>query len=240
MDTISYVVLTRQTGLRNELQVVANNIANMSTTGYRAEGVVFAEMVEALPAEGGSVAMTEARVRYTNALPGALTRTGGTFDMGIQGDGFFQIETPDGPRLSRNGAFATNAESELVTLDGYPVLDASGARVFIPPDAGQVSIASDGTVSADGNAVAQVGVMTVADPASLERTDGVMFRSDEAFVPVENPTVMQGFLEESNVNPVVEITRMIEVQRAYELGQKLLEKDDERIRTVIRTLGAPG
>ena len=108
------------------------------------------------------------------------------------------------------------------------------------PDAGQVSIASDGTVSADGNAVAQVGVMTVADPASLERTDGVMFRSDEAFVPVENPTVMQGFLEESNVNPVVEITRMIEVQRAYELGQKLLEKDDERIRTVIRTLGAPG
>ena len=129
MDTISYVVLTRQTGLRNELQVVANNIANMSTTGYRAEGVVFAEMVEALPAEGGSVAMTEARVRYTNALPGALTRTGGTFDMGIQGDGFFQIETPDGPRLSRNGAFATNAESELVTLDGYPVLDASGARV---------------------------------------------------------------------------------------------------------------
>ena len=238
MDTISYVALTRQTGLLNELQVVANNLANMSTTGFRAEGVVFAEMVEALPAEGGSIAMTEARVRYTNALQGALERTGGTLDLGIQGDGFFQIETPDGNKLSRNGAFATNAESELVTMDGYPVLDASGARIFVPPDAANISIASDGTLSADGNAVAQVGLLTVDDFSSLTRSDGVMFVPDGPVRVAEGAVVMQGFLEQSNVNPVVEITRMIEVQRAYELGQRLLEKDDERIRTVVRTLGA--
>lgn len=237
MDTISYVALTRQTGLMNEMQVVANNLANMSTTGYRAEGVVFAEMVQRLPAEGGSVAMTATRGGYTEGVQGRLVRTGGTFDIGIQGDGFFQIETPSGNRLSRGGSFTPDQNNELVTMDGYPVLDAGGARVFIPPDARNVTIASDGTVDVNGLAVAQIGLFNVADPDLLNRTDGVMFVPDEALLPVENPVMMQGFLEQSNVDPIAEITRMIEVQRAFELGQKLLDKDDERIRNVLRTLG---
>lgn len=238
MENATYVTLTRQSGLLKELQVVANNIANASTTGYRAEGVVFAEMVRALPTEGGAVAMTDARVRYTAAINGVLTKTNGTFDLGIQGEGFFLIETPTGERLTRRGAFTVSPENELITLDGDRVLDAGGAPLFVPPDAAQVNIGADGTMSADGRPVAQIGLFTVQDPADLVRKDGTTFIADAPLLPADGATVSQGFLEGSNVNPVVEITRMIEVQRAYELGQKLLDGEDERVRAVVRSLGA--
>lgn len=239
MDTISYVALTRQSGLLKEMQMVANNLANMSTTGYRAEGVVFAEMVTALPAEGGSIAMTSARVRYTSEAQGALQQTGGKFDLGIQGEGFFQIQTPAGIALTRAGAFTPNEENDLVTMDGHPVLDVAGGTIFIPPDARSISVGTDGTLTVDGQIMTQIGVVSIRDEDDLTRDASGTFMADEAFQPVENPKVMQGFLEQSNVDPVREITRMIEVQRAYELGQKLLDRDDERIRQVIRTIGAP-
>lgn len=222
------------------MQVVANNLANMSTAGYRAEGVVFAEMVERLPTEGGSVAMTATRGRFTEPEQGSLRQTGGTYDLSIQGDGYFQIETPEGIRLTRNGAFTTNENSELVTMDGYPVLDASGGILFIPNDAKQITFGRDGTLAADDRPVGQVGVMTVADEGMLRRANGVQFVAEGGVQPLENPVVTQGYIEQSNVNPVVELTRMIEVQRAYESAQKLLQSDDERIKEVVRTLGAAG
>lgn len=238
MDNAGYVTLTRQSGLRKELQVTANNIANMSTTGYRAEGVIFAEMLKASETEGGSISMTDARVRYTNLLEGSMAPTKGTFDLGIQGDGFFQVETPNGVRLTRNGAFSKNDQNELVTFDGYRVLDAGGAPIFIPIDRLGIKISPDGTLSSEEGPISVIGIVTVEDKDTLLREDGVFFRADDGVVPAFNARVRQGFLESSNVDPVMQITRMIEVQRAYELGQKFLDKEDERIRGVIRTLGA--
>ncbi len=238
MDNANYVVLTRQSGLRKELQITANNIANASTTGYRSEGVVFAEMVEAANTEGGSISMTDARVRFTSNLPGAVSKTGGAFDVAIQGDGFFQVETPAGIRLTRNGAFTPNAENELVTFDGFRVLDSGGAPIFIPPDQPGLAIASDGTMSTAEGPIAQIGVVAPADLSKLEREDGVFFRAPDGAIQVDTPQVLQGFIEGSNVNPVEQIARLIQVQRAYEAGQKLLEREDERIRGVVRTLGA--
>lgn len=237
MDTSGYIALTRQSGLLKELQSVANNIANISTTGFRREGVVFAEAVQALDAEGGGVSMATARVRYTDALSGNLTKTGGTFDLAIDGPGFFMVETLMGDRLTRAGSFTPNAEGELVTMSGYRVLDAGGAPVFIPPNAGAVGIAEDGTVSAGGKPLAQIGIFEVENPQMLLREDGVMFLSNEEAIPAENSRLKQGFIEGSNVDAVTEMARLIEVQRAYELGQNLLDSEDERIRTSIRTLG---
>jgi len=237
VDTSGYIALTRQSGLLKELQSVANNIANISTTGFRREGVVFAEAVQALDAEGGGVSMATARVRYTDALSGNLTKTGGTFDLAIDGPGFFMVETPMGDRLTRAGSFTPNAEGELVTMSGYRVLDAGGAPVFIPPNAGAVGIAEDGTVSASGKPLAQIGIFEVENPQMLLREDGVMFLFQEDAIPAENSRVKQGFIEGSNVDAVTEMARLIEVQRAYELGQNLLDSEDERIRTSIRTLG---
>lgn len=114
MDLPGYVALTRATGLLKTMQAVANNIANVSTTGFRREGVLFAEMVEALPAEGGSVAMTAARGRVTSQEQGALVETGGALDMAIEGEGYFTVLTPEGERLTRAGAFARSPDGEIV------------------------------------------------------------------------------------------------------------------------------
>mgnify|MGYP000976845433 FL=1 len=237
MDLAGYVALTRQSGLLKELQTVANNIANVSTTGFRREGVVFAEMVEALPAEGGSVAMTAARARYTDDLQGALVQTGGTLDMAIEGEGFFTDLTPQGERLTRAGAFSRNADGEVVDASGHQLLDESGGAIAIPFEARAVSIAADGTLSVDGAPAARVGIVAVEDQTRLFREGGVLFRAEGGTIPLEDGRVVQGFLEQSNVNPVAEMARMIMVQRAYEYGQKLMDQEDARIRLVVRTLG---
>jgi flagellar basal-body rod protein FlgF len=240
MDLAGYVALTRQTGLARELQSVANNVANLSTTGYRREGVIFAEEVRALPIEGGSVAMTAARARYTDTLQGSLQETGGALDLAVEGDGYFTVMTQGGERLTRAGAFTRNAEGVVVSMDGHPLLDEGGGEITIPFEARAIAVAADGTVSVDGAPAAKIGLGDVADQTQLFREAGVLFRAGAGTIPVEDGRVLQGFLEQSNVNPVAEMARMVEVQRAYEYGQKLIDQEDERIRLVVRTLGQQG
>ena len=237
MDNAGYTTLTRQAGLMREMQTVANNLANLSTTGFRKEGVIFAEHVKALDGEQDSLSMATGNVRLTMQQQGTLTQTNGTFDFAIEGEGFFMIETPDGEKLTRAGSFTPNGEGELVTSDGYRLLDGGGSPIFIPPDAASISVSADGTLSADGLPQTQISLFVPADPTDLTRQNGVRFQVDGEVVPVENSKILQGFVEDSNVNPVIEIARMIEVQRAYELGQSFMDKEDERIRGVLTTLG---
>lgn len=235
MDAAGYTTLTRQSGLMREMAAVANNIANSSTAGFRREGVVFSEYLQRLDA-GPSLSMAFANGRHVDLGQATLNQTGGTFDFAIQGQGFFLIETPQGERLTRSGSFTPSAEGELVTHDGDRLLDAGGAPIFVPPDARSVALSRDGTLSADGVPLAQVGLWQPSDPLSLRHKSGTMF-SAETLEPYENGQVFQGMLEDSNVEPVSEITRMITVQRAYELGQKFLDAEDDRVRGVIQTLG---
>lgn len=234
MDAAGYTTLSRQSGLMREMQVVANNIANISTSGFRREGTVFAEHVYRMD-EGPSLSMPHATGRAVDLSQAGPSMTGGAFDFAIQGEGFFLIETPQGNRLTRAGSFTPNEAGELVTPDGNRLLDAGGAPIFVPPGSA-VSMAEDGTLSAGGTPLAQVGLWRPADPLSLRHQSGTLFEAGE-LEPVEDGRVFQGFLEESNVNPVSEIARMIEVQRAYELGQKFLDAEDSRARGVIETLG---
>jgi len=238
MDNAGYTTLTRQSGLMREMQTVANNLANMSTNGYRREGLIFAEHVKRLEGENGNLSMATANVRNTSLMQGALTQTAGTFDFAIEGPGFFLIETPAGERLTRAGSFTPSPEGELVTPEGHRLLDSGGSPIFVPPDALGISLAADGTLSAGEAPLAQIGLYLPADPNQMRRENGVRFASDAGFDPVEGSAILQGFIESSNVDPVAEITRMIEVQRAYELGQGFMDKEDERIRSVMRTLGS--
>jgi flagellar basal-body rod protein FlgF len=234
MDNTGYTTLTRQTGLMREMRVVANNIANTATTGFRQEGLIFAEHVKRVD-RGPSLSMATADVRNTSMLQGGFARTNGRFDLAIEGDGFFLVETPRGERLTRAGNFTPNGEGILVTADGFSVLDAGGAPIFVPPDAGDLSVAADGTISSDGRPLGQIGLFRPTDPLGLLREDGVMFRADAGVEPVEEARILQGMLEASNVDPIGQIARMIEVQRAYELGQKFLEAEDERVRNAVKT-----
>ncbi|QYK41579.1 MAG: flagellar hook-basal body complex protein [Paracoccaceae bacterium] len=235
MDAAVYATLTRQSGLMREMQIVANNIANQSTAGFRREGTVFAEHVARLD-DGPSLSMAHATARHVDLTQGGLTQTGGAFDLAIQGDGFFLVETPQGQRLTRAGAFSPDAQGELVTADGYRLLDIGAAPVFLPPDAGPVGIAADGTVSAGGQPLARIGLWAPSDPVALRHQSGLLFDGG-VLQPVDGAAILQGFLEDANVNPVAEIARMIAVQRAYELGQAFLDNEDRRVRAVTQTLG---
>ena len=235
MDNASYTTLTRQSGLANEMRIVANNIANAATTGFRQEGLIFSEYVQALDG-GSSLSMAQGNVRNTSFVQGGLAQTGGTFDFAIEGDGFFLVQTPSGERLTRAGAFSPNADGDLVTYDGYRVLDAGGAPVFVPPGASDLGVASDGTLSSGGTPIGQIGLVRPIDAQAMVREDGVMFRADAGYEPSDNARVLQGFVENSNVDAISQITRMIEVQRAYELGASFLESEDERVRQAVKAL----
>lgn len=183
------------------------------------------------------MSMARANAHVTSFQQGAMTRTGGTFDLGVNGDGFFQLETPAGMRLTRAGAFSPNAAGELVSPEGFNLLDVGGSPIFAPLDADQISISADGTLSADGNPLAQIGLVVPANRDSLVREDGVKFKTESELLPADYATVSQGFLESSNVEAVQQIARMIEVQRSYEMGQSFLEKEDERLRSIMTLVG---
>ena len=237
MGNAIYAALSRQSGLMSEMSVVANNIANLATDGYRREGVTFTEHVARTGRGGGAIAMARAGAHYVDLSPGAFVETGGRFDFAIEGPGFFLVEGPEGPLLTRAGSFRGNAAGELVTAGGRRLLDAAGAAVFVPPDAREVGLGGDGTLTADGRPLARLGVFRPADPADLQRRGGAAFEAPGGVDPQPEGRILQGFVESSNTDPVAEIARMIEVQRAYELGRGFLEREDRRLATLIRTLG---
>jgi len=232
VDNSGYITLTRQSGLMREMQVVANNIANAATAGFRQEGVIFSEYVVGIQG-GASLSMAQGNVRNTSFEQGNLTQTGATFDFAIEGDGFFLIETPDGERLTRAGSFTPNGEGDLVTPDGLRVLDAGGAPVFVPPDVRSLAVAPDGTISADGAFIGQIGLVTPTNPTSMTRQTGVLFSAEDGYEASETARMMQGFIEASNVDPIGQLARMIEIQRAYEMGQSFLDSEDERVRRAM-------
>lgn len=236
MDNAIYAALTRQSGLMKEMRVVANNIANANTTGYRREGVVFSEHMTALDRHGDTLSMAHARGRLVDLKQGVLNQTNGTFDLAIEGEGFFMVETPEGNRLTRAGAFIPSAEGELMTADGNRLLDEGQAPVTVPAGASNIAVGADGTVSANGLPFAKVGLFAGPEHDDLRYQGGTLFQIDGDPEPANSARVRQGFLEESNVDSIAEISRMIEVQRAYELGQSFLDREDQRIRNVITSM----
>lgn len=237
MDNSLYTTLNRQTGLMAEMRVIANNIANAATTGFRAEGLMFAEHVTDLGPGVPSLSMASPEARIVSGAQGGLTQTGGTYDLAIEGEGYFLIETPNGNRLTRAGSFTPSAEGQLLTSDGMRLLDLGGAPVAVPPGASRIAIGRDGTLAADGSPVAQIGLWQPAGATGLVADGATRFEAPDGVEPITDGKIFQGFLEESNVNPVSEIARMIEVQRAYELGQGFLDNEDRRIRSVIEAMG---
>jgi len=237
MDNPLYVTLARLTSLQRQMDVVANNIANTSTAGFKREGTVFAEVVEPLAEEGGSLSMSSDAATYTDLGAGVMAETGDPLTVAVLGDGMLAVDRGGETLYTRDGRFALSPDGELVLLaTGEPVLDAGGAPIQVPPDAAQIAIAKDGTVSADGLLLGRIGLYAVATDG-LERVGSGLFRAAEAPLPAEQPRFAQGFIEQSNVNPVIELVRMIEIQRAYERGHALLQAEDDRINQVTDVVG---
>lgn len=236
MDNAGYVSLSRQSGLIRELDTIANNIANASTGGFRRENVIFDDYMKQLEAGGDALSVATASRHFIDFSAGEIKASDSPLDFAIDGDGFFLVETPNGPRLTRSGSFTLNGNGEIVTGTGQRVLDESGGALLIPPEASKISVAADGSITADGQSVGRIGVVR-ADQETLVREGDNMFRAEVGYTPSPAAKVRQGAIETSNVNPITEIAHLIEVQRAYEMGQKFLDTDDQRIERAVRELG---
>lgn len=242
MDNSIYVGLTRQMALRREMDIIANNIANLDTTGFKVESL----MHKTDPAAPAVTLDGPKPVKFTNADlvardfgQGALSLTGAPLDMAIEGQGFFQLQGPGGPLFTRDGRFTTDPNGRLVNQAGLPVMDESGGEIQIDGEKGQVTIGADGTMSQGNERIGKVGIFSFADNAALEKAGDNTFRnsSNLAAAPATLSKLRQGHLEGSNVKPVLEITRMVEVSRAYESAAKMIDSETDLSRRSIERLG---
>ena len=232
MDNTSYVALSRQLALERQMAVVAGNIANMNTHGFKSEHLLFEQVLERVGA-ADRVAFVQDVGLIRDLGPGALETSGNPLDLAINGEGYFTVETPAGPRFTRAGHFSLDGNGALVTSGGHHLLDAGGAAIRVPPGSGEISIGRDGTISTTDGIVARIGLVRFADDTRLGREGDSLLTTDQAPEPVPDPEIAQGRLERSNVQPILEMTRMMETVRAFQNTQRLLETHHEMVRRVI-------
>lgn len=232
MDNTSYVALSRQMTLERQMTIVAGNIANMNTHGYKTEHLMFETVLERA-GQPGRVAFVQDVGLIRDLGPGALETTGNPLDLAINGDGYFTVETAAGPRYTRGGHFTVDTGGQLVTSAGDPVLDAGGAPIQLPIDDPAISIARDGTVSNADGIIGRIGIVSFADETRLVRDGGGLLSTEQPAEPVAAPDISQGRLERSNVQPILEMTRMMETVRAFQNTQQLLETHHEMVRRVV-------
>ncbi len=234
----SVALLARQSGLLKTTQIIANNIANASTAGFKAEGTIFSEYVAAAGADNPSLSMGHLVAHSTDFSAGSMKKTDGVFDLAINGQGFFKVNTPQGPMLTKAGAFRLDAEGLLVDAIGNNVVDEGGSAVQIPPDAVTVAVAIDGTISVDGELFGNIGVFE--PQGDMDRVGNNYWVSLDGDQPVEFPSVLQGFLEQSNVSPVAEMANLIMAQRLFDAGQTVTEQEHERLTSLINAIRQQG
>jgi flagellar basal-body rod protein FlgF len=239
MESLESIALSRMSTMTRQIDIIANNIANASTTGYKAARMFFSEYLQ----EAG-----QDELSYDH---GSLQFTNNALDVAIDGEGFFVVNNGEGERYTRNGHFrvdeqrqivatedssyAETVERRLVTSDGYPVLGEQLTPIVIP-NADKVEISPEGLIKVNGTVVEKLQVVTFDNPQLLAQAEAGVFKTDETPIPVEQPKIIQGALESSNVQPIVELTQMIEVMRSFQASQKLIQDDDEAKRKAIRTI----
>lgn len=242
MENSLYVGLSRQMVLRQEMDIIANNIANSDTTGFKVESLMASTDARA-PAFGmgsaGAIRFVTADGVARDFGQGGLNRTDAPLDVAIQGQGFFRIRTAQGDRFTRDGRFRADDAGRLVTEQGDGVLDEGGGEIVIDPLKGPVTIAEDGTMSQGTERIGKLGVATFDDLSGLEKTGSNLYRNTSNLQPrpAAGARVRQGMLEGSNVQPVLEITRMIEVSRAYERIAKMMDSQGDLSQTAMQRLG---
>ncbi|MEM6410081.1 MAG: flagellar basal-body rod protein FlgF [Pseudomonadota bacterium] len=231
MSEALIAALGRQHSLERELAVVSNNIANANTVGFKADRAIFAEYLNPAGIDQPSLSLGALGAHDFDLSAGSLNVTGGPFDLAIQGEGFFEVETPLGNRVTRAGNFQLSSEGVLIDANGNSVLSSGGGPITIPGQASDIRITAEGSVLADGVEVERISI--VVPGGDIRRDTSTYFISDEPTVPAFTGRVLQGALEQSNVSTVTEIARLIEVQRAYEAGQSMLQREDDRLTQLI-------
>ncbi|MDB5622311.1 MAG: flgF [Devosia sp.] len=241
IENAQLISLSRQIALQRQMNVVANNMANINTTGFKAENILFEQYRMPVArdrdfmAGDQSLSFVQDWATMHDLAPGALVQTGNELDLALNGDGFFAVQTPGGDRWTRSGAFAIDNTGRLVDLNGNPVLGDGGPIQFGPDETG-IAISADGSISSSAGPKGRLRLVEFANAQELTR-DGANLFSGGTPVPATGTRVMQGFTERSNVSGVSEMAEMIRVTRAYESIASLTQKQDELRRSAIQRLG---
>ena len=235
MQNATYISLSSQTALQRQMDVVANNLANLSTPGYKAEEMLFAQYLTHTRGTG-TMAFVEDAGTARDLRQGPISKTGNPLDLALQGPGYFSVETPLGTRYTRAGHFQLDAQNQLVTSQGYPVLADGGQPVALPPNINAITVGTDGTISvsqagtSSQAAVAKLQVVTFAAPQLVTPAANGLYVTDQTpdSATTATTSVQQGMIEESNVQPVVELTRLLAVSRTSGSVKDLTDEESQR------------
>ena len=242
MESTSIIALSSQAALRRQMDIVAHNIANMNTTAFKGEKMMFIEHV--VKSRGGERILGD-QVTYVRDIAtvrdvaeGSVIKTGNPLDLAIRGQGYFVVETEGGERYTRNGRFQLDDTGQLVNNEGFPVLSEGGQPFFLSPEDNEITISRDGTISTENGELGRFRVVGFENDQELEALADGLYTTAADPDDVERPEVVQGMLEGSNVNAIIELTRMIEVHRAYEGVKHLMDREDDRLQKVSREIAA--
>lgn len=238
MQTGLYVGISAQMALEKRMNTLADNVANSNTVGFRSTEVKFNEVLgNTRPAK---VSFASEGKEFLNTNNGGLTQTGNELDFAIKGNAYFQIETPAGTALTRDGRFTLTDTGQLVTILGNPVLDAGGAPIQLNAAAGDLKVGADGVIQQNGNRVASLGLFEANFDNGFTRVGNsavIPHSTPEPVVDRFDTGVIQGYVEESNVNAVQEMSQLITVTRAFDSVASLLRESETSLSEAIKTLG---
>ena len=241
MELPTYVALSSLVAQQRALDVTAANIANANTPGFKAERMVFSDWLSRQrhvdPVRGGqTVAFTQDRATYRDRQAGALQQTGNPFDLALGGDGYFTVDTPRGPRLTRAGRFTPMSDGRVGDANGNALLDQSGQPIRLSPADTRITVTADGTVSSENGRLGKLGIVQPDDPNRMTAEGGRLFRADGPTSPVAAPQLVQGAVEDSNVQPVIELTRMMADLRDFQFTSQFVQGEADRQQSAIDKL----
>lgn len=237
MENTIYLGLSRQMLLRTQMDIVSNNIANMNTHGFRAQNMLVDEHVVNRKGDFDKLTFAYDYGQYKTTSPGSMEQTGNQLNVAVQGPGFMSVQMANGEiGYTRDGNFQRAADGTLITSAGLPVMG-QGGPIVIPPNATEVSIDERGMMSDQNGVFGQLALVEFANLQDMEPVGKNLYVTDQAPNEPARTQAAQGFLEGSNVTPVLEMTKMIEILRDYQSTQKILDSEHERLKTAIQKLG---
>ena len=236
MENSLTIALARQSVLSRQMDVIATNLANLETSGFKAENMIFSEHLEKT-ADGEVLSLVHDVSFVRDLSEGPMVGTQSPLDLAIHGEGYFVVGTDEGERYTRHGVFQLDDSGQIVTTNGDPVLNSGGSPIAVPLDASSITITRDGTISADAQEIGKIKLVSFENPQALSKIGNGLYKAvDQTPTADSESEVMQGMVENSNVKGVVEMTRMVDTVRSYQAASKLADTEHERILDAIDAL----
>lgn len=240
MENTTYIAMSRQEALMRKLDVIANNMANTNTTAFKSDEMMFREYLiptrSTKSALGTKLSFVQDFGSVRDTHEGPLTKTDNPLDLAIHGDSFFEVETQAGMRYTRAGHFRTDEAGMLVDDKGDAVMDSRDQPIIFAPNETNISITPDGSVATNNGVIAKLKAVRFDNPQNMRRIGNGLYDSADDAIAVDRPQILQGMLEDSNVQPVIEMSNLVSVSREYEANQKIIDAETTRRQQAIAVL----